>query len=122
MQDTGETLAKWLEGRCREEGLTLRGAAAKTGLSHATISDIIKGGHPSAESIRKLALAFGGNGHQRLALEDTLLSLTGLRSAPPRGNLNESIAGLIDKLNQFNGPQLRIMERFADFVSEMEVK
>jgi len=44
------TLGGWLRERCKAEGLSLRQAAALTGLSHATIDDIIKGGGASAET------------------------------------------------------------------------
>ncbi len=64
-----ETVSQWLEGRLRNEHLSLRQAGAKTGLSHATIADIKKGVHPDPETLRKLAIAFGGDGQQRLALK-----------------------------------------------------
>jgi len=54
-----KNLSQWLKDRCEQEHLSLREAGAKTGLSHSTIDDVIKGGHPSAETIRKLAQ--GGN-------------------------------------------------------------
>ncbi len=60
----GGLVGRWLRDRCERKGWSLRQAAANTGLSHATIGDIMKGGLPSAESIRKLAAAFGGNGHR----------------------------------------------------------
>ncbi|GAI97860.1 unnamed protein product, partial [marine sediment metagenome] len=68
-----------LEEKCRREHLSLRQAATKTGLSHATIDDIIKGRHPSPETIQKLARGFGGDGNRGLALEDRLLVLAGYR-------------------------------------------
>lgn len=74
------TLSQWLAERCKRERLSLRQAAAKTGLSHATIQDIIKGGHPNPETVRKLAQAFGGDGKRQL--EDYLLVLAGHRSKP----------------------------------------
>ena len=43
--------------------------------SHGTIEDIIKGGQPSPETIRKLTQGFGGDGiNERLVLEDTFMS------------------------------------------------
>jgi len=51
----GKGVAGWLEERCQKEGLSLRQAAVRTGLSHATISDIIKGKSPSPVTLRKLA-------------------------------------------------------------------
>lgn len=120
----GKGLAVWLEERCQNEGLSLRQAAAKTDLSHATIADIIKGVHPSSETVRKLAGAFSSDGvHHRLALEDKLLILAGYRSERPKEKeLSEPMARLLDRLGNFNEPQLKIMGRFADFVSQLEVK
>lgn len=111
-------LGQWLQDRCQKEGLSLRQAAAKTGLSHATISDIIKGASPCAETIKKLAEAFGDDHHQRQALEDQLLILSGYRSQPREGTLSEPLARLLDKISQFSDEELRIMEHFADFISE----
>lgn len=112
-------LGLWLGERCREEGLSLRKASAKTSLSHATIADLIKGGSPSSETIRKLSEAFSGGGdHQRQALEDKLLTLAGYRSKRKREEVNESLAMLLGKLSKFSEPELKIMGRFADFLSE----
>jgi len=104
--------------------LSLRQASAKTGLSHATIADIIKGVHPSPETIGKLAGAFSASGnHHRLALEDKLLILAGYRSERPKEKeLTEPMARLLDKLSEFNEPQLKIVGRFCDFLSQLEVK
>ncbi len=116
-------LGKWLEERCREKKLSLRQAAALTGLSHATIGDIINGGQPSAATIKKLAEAFSGNGDQhRQSLEDTLLTLSGYRSERTDGDLSEPMARLMDRLGQFSDAQLKVMERFADFIAEMAGK
>ena len=57
----GGGLEKWLEEGCKKERLSLRQAATRTGLSHATIGDIIKGSRASPETISKLAEAFSGN-------------------------------------------------------------
>ena len=121
---SGSSVASWLAERCQKEGLSLRQAAAKTGLSHATISDIIKGNCPSPESIKKLAGAFSGNGdHHRLALEDKLLVLAGYRSERPKEKeISEPMGRLLDKLSHFDEAQLKIMGRFADFISQMETK
>ncbi len=75
-------LGQWLSERCRREHLSLRQAAARSCLSHATLAQVIKRGRASPETIRKLAQGFSGNGHQRLALEDYLLILAGYRSKP----------------------------------------
>jgi len=116
-------LGSWLVERCQKEGLSLRQAAAKTGLSHATIDDIRKGSRASAETIGKLAQAFGGDGREMLALEDKLLILSGYRSERPEGeDLSEPVARLLDRLSQFSKPQLRIMEHFAEFLAEIPVK
>ncbi len=122
--DAGECLGGWLKGICQEERLSLRQAAAKTGLSHVTISDIIAGKRPSGETILRLATAFSCDGaHQRLVLEDKLLTLAGYRSGrPEEAALSEPVARLLDKVSRLNEAQLKIMERFADFVSEMEGK
>jgi len=113
----------WLQERCQKEGLSLRQAAARTGLSHATIDDIRKGGGASAEIIRKLAQAFGGDGREMLALEDKLLVLSGCRSERPEGeDLSEPVARLLDRLSLFNESQLKIVGRFCDFLGEMEKK
>ena len=120
----GQTFGSWLEEKCQKEGLSLRQAAQKTGLSHTTIADIIKGKKPAPETIKNLASAFGGNGdHQRQALEDKLLTLAGYRSErPPEDEPSEPMARLLDALSQFDEPQLKIMSRFADFITGMRVK
>lgn len=114
---SGSRLGMWLEEKCREEHLSLRQAATKTGLSHCTIADIIAGGHPSPESIRKLTKTFGGDSNQRLALEDKLLVLAGLRTERLKGgDISEPIARILDKLGKFSEPELKMMESFADFL------
>ena len=115
-------IGQWLKARCQKEGLSLRQAASKTGLSHATIRDIINGAQASPHTIKKLATAFGGDGRRRLVLEDKLLTLAGYRSQRPKDELNEPLAGLVDKLSQFSEPQLKLVEHFADFLAEMEKK
>ena len=76
-----EELSQWLNQRCKSEHLSLRQAAARTGLSHVTIKDVIEGGRPLPETIRKLAQGFGGDGS--LALEDRLMVLAGYRREEP---------------------------------------
>lgn len=115
----GSGLGSWLWDNCQEAGLSLRQAAAKTDLSHATIADIIRDSNPSPETIRKLAEAFSeGGDHHRQALEDMLLVLAGFRSERKGDEVNEHMAKLLDKLSKFSEPQLKIMERFCDFLSE----
>ena len=116
-------VGQWLEERCKSEHLTLRQAAAKTGLSHNTIRDILNGVHPHPETIRKLAVAFAGDGNERLALEDHLLVLAGYRTPRPEGEEpTELLARLIDKLGKFSERQLEVMNHFADFLTEIEGK
>lgn len=111
-------LGSWLEERCHQESLSLRQAAIKTGISHATIADIIKGGRPSPDTVRKLASAFAGNGdHEKMALQDELLVLAGYRSYRPEVQITQPMAQLLDKLSKFNGRQLKIMGHFADFIA-----
>lgn len=112
-------LSEWLQERCKTERLSLRQAAARTGLSHATIRDVIKGNHPLPETIRKLAQGFGGDGS--IALGDHLLVLAGYRTPRPEGGeLTESIAQLMDKAKQLSEPQLKMMVSFADFLKSIE--
>ena len=113
-------IGQWLKGVCEKEGLSLRQAAARAGVSHATLAKAIKTNSTSPETIRKLARAFGGNGETRLALEDKLLILAGHRTNHPKEKLSEPMARLLDRLSHFSEPQLKVMGRFADFLSEME--
>jgi len=117
-------LGQWVEEKCREEKLSLRQAAEKTGLSHSTIADVMKGVRPSAETIKKLAQAFSGNGStHRLILEDRLLVLAGYRTPRPEGDEpSELVAQLLDKLGQFSEPELKLVRHFVNFVAEMEKK
>lgn len=115
------SLGQWLEQACREEGLSLRQAAAKTALSHSTIADIIKGVRASAETVKKLARGFGGDGHERLALEDHLLMLAGHRTPRPNGDEpSQALSQLLDKMVHFSDHQLKVMVHFADFISGLE--
>ncbi|MBA7711852.1 hypothetical protein ES703_120819 [subsurface metagenome] len=113
-------LSQWLREKCKKEKLTLREMAARTGLSHSTIRDIINNNVASAESIKKLARAFTVGENERLALEDRLLVLAGHRSERPGEELSPSMARLMDFMAGFNDPQLKIMERFANFLIEID--
>jgi len=115
-------LSQWLKDRCKAEALSTRQAAARTSLSHATISDIINGASlPSPETIKRLAHAFGEDGNERLALEDSLLILAGYRTQRPDGeDLSQPLARLMDKVASFSEPQLKLMERFAEYLADME--
>ena len=117
MEEQGN-LGQWLQAICRSEHLSLREAAAKTGLSHVTIANITRGSGASPETIRKLAKAFADGTKERLALEDHLLVLAGCRTQRSEGEeLSEPLARLMDKAKQLNDPQLKIMTRFADFLT-----
>ena len=101
--------------------MLLRRAATKTGLSHATIQHIINGGSVSSESIRRLAQAFGGDGNERLALEDAMLIIAGHRTRRPEGQeLSQPLARLIDMVSRFNESQLKLMAHFVEFLAKME--
>jgi len=120
-QTAADGISQWLKEMCKKEGLSLRQAAARAGVSHATLAKAIKSDSTSPETIRKLALAFGGNGEAtRLALEDKLLILAGHRTNRPEEELSEPMARLLDKLSHFSEPELKVIGRFADFLSEME--
>lgn len=115
------SLGNWLDEQCKRQGLSLRQAAEKTGLSHATIRDIRNNGSASAESIKKLAQTFGGENHERLVLEDKLLVLAGYRTQRSQEEeTSQPLARLIDLVGEFSEEQLKLMARFAEFLSEME--
>jgi len=85
-------------------------------LSHATVGDIIKGKHPSPETIKKLAQGFGGDG---TALEDHLFLLAGYRTQRPE-EPSEALVELMDKVRQFSEPRLKMMVSFANFLKSIE--
>ncbi|MBA7650605.1 hypothetical protein ES703_58415 [subsurface metagenome] len=119
-QKSTDGIGQWLKEMCEKEGLSLRQAAARAGVSHATIAKAIRTNSTSPETIRKLAHAFGGDGQAaRLALEDKLLILAGHRTNHPKEELSEPMARLLDKLSHFSEPELKVIGRFADFLSEM---
>ena len=111
-------LGGWLEQRCHDEVLSLRQAAAKSGLSHATLSDIMKGIRPSAATIVKLAEAFGSNDHDKSELKDLLLGLSGYRDKQKSEVQTELRARLVDKLSQFNIDQLELLEQLSGFITK----
>lgn len=121
-----QNLSQWLENRCKREHLSLREAAAKTDLSHATLAAIRKGARPSAVTIKKLVAAFSDGKNQRLALEDKLLVLAGYRTERPEEERTGSRARLMDKVGNFSEPQLKVVIRFVDslvdFLTEIEGK
>jgi len=101
------------------EGLSLRKAALLTELSHGTIADVLKGVHPSAETVRKLAQGFvSGDGQERLALEDELLILAGHRTGRPETeDVSPTMGRLLDAVASFSEPQLNLMTEFARFLT-----
>jgi len=120
-RNSRDQLSQWLREKCQAEDLSMRQAAVKTGLSHATIADIIKGTLPSPETIKKLAQAFGENSGERLALEDYLLTLACYRTPRSKGELpNPLLSRLIDRLSQCSEPQLEIVIRFIDFLDKID--
>jgi len=116
------SLGSWLEEKCKSERLSLRQAAAKTGLSHSTLAKIVKGNTKvRGETIKKLARYFGGDGtRRRLVLEDRLLVLAGYRTERPEDEPSELIARLMDTVSQFSKQQFKIMACFAEFLAEIE--
>lgn len=118
---TKSDFARWLGERCREERLSYRQAAARAGLSHATIAIAINGARPAAETIVKLAAAFSNDGlNQRAALEDYLLTLCGYRSQRLEMKLSEPLARLVDKLGHYNEAQLQLVDQFASYIAKIE--
>ncbi len=117
-EDTGSIReSQWLGERLRVEHLSLRQAGVRTGLSHATIADLLNGDHPSPKTIRKLTRAFRGKGRQRLVLEDRLLTLAGYRTPRPEGEeISEGLARLLDKVSEFSEPGMEMIVRFADLL------
>lgn len=113
-------ISEWLNRECQSGGLSLRQAAEKTGLSHATIRDIISGTRPSAETIHKLAHGFAQDQREKLALEDSLLILAGYRTERPEEEFSQPLARLMDIVSDFSESQLKLMQRFAEFLATME--
>jgi len=112
-----KNLSEWLKAKCEEEGLSLRQMATKIGVSHQTIVGLLNGKKALPPTIKKLTKAFGGSGiNQKLALEDHLLVLAGYRTQRPEGKeRSEAFCRLVDKLERFNEPQVKLMEHFADY-------
>lgn len=102
--------------------MSLRQAAKRTGLSHATIADITNGGKPSPESILRLAKAFGGDGNLKMVLEDKLLILGGYRTPRLGEEPSELLARMLDKLTELSPPQIEMVGHFIDFVNTLEEK
>jgi len=112
-------VGEWLKETCQREGLSLRQAGAKAGLSHGTIEGIIRGASPSPDTIKKLARAFGGDGQQALAMEDSLLILAGYRTERS-GDMSQPLGRLIDLVANFDQAKLKLMADFAEYLTRME--
>jgi len=123
LEQETSSIAQWLKETCQKQGLSLRQAAARTGLSHGTIEGILKGASPSPETIKRLAQSFGSDHHERLALEDSLLILAGYRTQRPDGqDLSQPLAQLLDKVAHFDEAKLKLMADFAKYLSGLEKK
>lgn len=115
------TVGDWLREKCQRDGLSLRQAGVKTGLSHATIRDIISGNRPSPETVTKLA-RFGGDGeNERAVLEDELLVLAGWR-VKRELKISQPLAELVDIASDFSEPQLRLLNAFAKYLVEVSLE
>jgi len=110
-------LGSWLKEKCQEEHLSLRQVGDKAGLSPSTVHTIIKGGHASAETVTKLAHAFSGDGNRKIALEDELLILAGYRTR--HEDISQPLAELLDIVNHFSEPQLKVVSAFAIYLTEV---
>ncbi|HUV55917.1 MAG TPA: helix-turn-helix transcriptional regulator [Dehalococcoidales bacterium] len=117
MEETIGGLGQWLRERCKNEHLSLRQIGGRAGLSHSTVHTIIKGGHASAETVTKLAHAFGRDGNRKIALEDELLILAGYRTR--QEHISQPLAELLDIVNDFSEPQLRVVSAFATYLTEV---
>jgi len=110
---------EWLRERMAEEKLSLRKTAEKTALSHGTIADVLRGGLPCPETVRKLARGFvaGNGGHEQLALEDELLVLAGHRTSRPEAEeMSSPLGELFDVVASFNPKQLHLLSEFAKYL------
>jgi len=113
-------LGGWLKEKCQQEKLSLRQAAARTGLSHGTVEGIIKGASPSPQTIRKLVEAFARSENERLALEDHLLMLAGYRTQRASvKELPQPVARLLDLVAQFNDKKLKLVVDFAELLTQV---
>jgi len=109
---------QWLRERRAKEGLSLRKAAARVGLSHGTIADIEKGVTPSQTSIKKVAQGFSRDENERLALEDSLLTLAGYRTPRSNGDdMSPAMGRLLDVTAGFEEGDLNIVTEFAEWLA-----
>lgn len=121
MEKRTSGVGEWLKETCQREGLSLRQAGAKAGLSHGTLEGIIKGVSPAPDTIKKLARAFAGDGQEALALEDSLLILAGYRTERP-GDMSQPLGQLADLVATFDEAKLKLMADFAKYLMTMESK
>ena len=109
---------QWVRERRVKEGLSLRKAAARVGLSHGTIADMEKGVTPSQASIKKVAQGFSRDENERLALEDSLLILAGYRTPRSDGqDVTPAMGRLLDVTRDFEESDLNIMTEFAEWLA-----
>jgi transcriptional regulator with XRE-family HTH domain len=82
-QYANSPLAEYLNGLCRERGLSLRSASLAAGLGEATLGNIVRGyRRPDPATIKKIATYFNIS-------EDALLEMAGHRTVNYNGQLNE---------------------------------
>ena len=120
MELPGNGLGLWLQEVCDKDKLSLRAAGEKTGLSHSTIRDIVKGNTPSIDTIRKLAAAFSSGSHHGQVLEDKLLILAGHIIARQAAITSEPLARLMDTIDGFSEQQLKVLIHFAEYLKNLE--
>ena len=120
MELPGNGLGLWLQEVCDKDKLSLRAAGEKTGLSHSTIRDIVKGNTPSIDTIRKLAAAFSSGSYHGQVLEDRLLILAGHIIERQAGVTSEPLARLMDTIDGFSEQQLKVLIHFAEYLKNLE--
>ena len=116
------SLSSWLRERYQREGLSLRQASIKIGISHTTVADLLNGARASPETIKKLAQVFGvGGDKHRLALEDKLLTLAGHRTRRTKDQeLSEPLAQLLDTASRLTERQTRLLTYIAEFFDKTD--
>jgi len=120
MEVSGNGLGLWLQEVCDKDKLSLRAAGEKTGLSHSTIRDIVKGNTPSIDTIRKLASAFSSGSQHGQVLEEKLLILAGHIIERQAGSTSEPLARLMDTIDGFGEQQLKVLIHFAEYLKNLE--
>lgn len=107
-------LGKWLKAKCEEKRLSLRQVAKKAGVSHQTMASLANGKRVLPRTIKLLAEAFGGDNHQRIALEDELLVLAGYRIEQPE--ISPPQAEVLDIIRDFSELKLKVVKDFAIYL------